>query len=37
VQQARDMDINIRFRDFARLGIPATLVALGGLLMWAMI
>jgi Na+/H+ antiporter NhaD/arsenite permease-like protein len=37
VQQARDMDINIRFRDFARLGIPATLVALGGLLVWAMI
>jgi Na+/H+ antiporter NhaD/arsenite permease-like protein len=37
VQQARDMDINIRFRDFARLGIPATLIALGGLLVWAMI
>ena len=34
VQQARDMGINISFRDFARLGIPVTLAALGGLLGW---
>jgi Na+/H+ antiporter NhaD/arsenite permease-like protein len=34
VQQAREMGINISFRDFARLGVPVTLVALGGLLAW---
>ncbi|HTS89252.1 MAG TPA: SLC13 family permease [Gemmatimonadales bacterium] len=34
VQQAREMDINIRFRDFARLGVPVTLAALAGLLGW---
>jgi len=34
VQQARDMGINISFRDFARLGIPVTLAALAGLLVW---
>jgi Na+/H+ antiporter NhaD/arsenite permease-like protein len=34
VQQARDMGITIRFWDFARLGIPATLVSLAGLLLW---
>jgi Na+/H+ antiporter NhaD/arsenite permease-like protein len=35
VQQARELGINISFRDFARLGIPVTLTALGGLLVWA--
>src|SRR5664280_1942052 len=34
VQQAREMGINISFGDFARLGIPVTLAALGGLLAW---
>ena len=34
VQQARQMGIDISFRDFAKLGIPVTLVALGGLLGW---
>jgi len=34
VQQAREMNITIGFRDFARLGVPATLLALGGLLLW---
>ncbi len=34
VQQARELGINISFRDFARLGVPVTLVALGGLLVW---
>jgi Na+/H+ antiporter NhaD/arsenite permease-like protein len=34
VQQAREMGITITFRDFARLGIPATLLALGGLFVW---
>lgn len=34
VQQARDLGVNISFRDFARLGIPVTLVALAGLLAW---
>jgi Na+/H+ antiporter NhaD/arsenite permease-like protein len=34
VQKARDLGINISFRDFARLGVPVTLVALGGLLGW---
>jgi Na+/H+ antiporter NhaD/arsenite permease-like protein len=33
-QQARDMGIEIRFWDFARLSVPATLLALGGLLLW---
>jgi Na+/H+ antiporter NhaD/arsenite permease-like protein len=35
VQQARQLGIVISFRDFARLGIPVTLVALGGLIAWA--
>ena len=35
VQQAREMGIKIGFWDFARLGIPVTLAALGGLLAWA--
>ena len=34
VQQARELGINISFRDFARLGIPVTLAALAGLLAW---
>lgn len=34
VQQARDLGINISFRDFARLGVPVTLAALAGLLAW---
>ena len=34
VQQARAMGITIRFWDFARLGIPATVAALAGLLLW---
>jgi Na+/H+ antiporter NhaD/arsenite permease-like protein len=34
VHQAREMDVRISFRDFARLGVPTTLVALGGLLGW---
>jgi Na+/H+ antiporter NhaD/arsenite permease-like protein len=34
VQQAREMGIKISFWDFARLGIPVTLVILGGLLGW---
>jgi Na+/H+ antiporter NhaD/arsenite permease-like protein len=35
VQQARAMGIKISFRDFARLGIPATIAAIAGLLAWA--
>jgi Na+/H+ antiporter NhaD/arsenite permease-like protein len=34
VQQARAMGVTISFRDFARLGVPVTLAALGGLLAW---
>ena len=34
VQQAREMGVTISFRDFARLGIPITLVALAGLIGW---
>jgi len=34
VQQAQQLGITIRFRDFARLSIPVTLAALGGLLLW---
>jgi Na+/H+ antiporter NhaD/arsenite permease-like protein len=34
VQQAQQLGIAIRFRDFVRLSIPVTLVALGGLLLW---
>ena len=36
-QQAREMGIKIGFWDFARLGIPVTLVALAGLLVWAVL
>jgi Na+/H+ antiporter NhaD/arsenite permease-like protein len=34
VQQARELGINITFRDFARLGVPVTLAAMAGLLAW---
>jgi Na+/H+ antiporter NhaD/arsenite permease-like protein len=34
VQQARTLGIKISFWDFARLGIPVTLAALAGLLVW---
>ena len=34
VQQARDLGVNISFRDFARLGVPVTLAALASLLLW---
>jgi Na+/H+ antiporter NhaD/arsenite permease-like protein len=34
VQQARALGIKISFWDFARLGIPVTLAALAGLLVW---
>lgn len=34
VQQARELGIDISFREFARLGVPVTLTALGILLGW---
>ena len=34
VQQAREMGVDISFRDFARLGVPVTLAAMLGLLAW---
>ena len=34
VQQARALGVDISFRDFARLGVPVTLAALSGLLVW---
>ena len=34
VQQAHDLGIKISFWDFARLGIPVTVAALAGLLIW---
>jgi Na+/H+ antiporter NhaD/arsenite permease-like protein len=34
VQQARDLGIDISFRGFARLGVPVTLAAMSGLLVW---
>ena len=37
VLQARDLGINIGFRDFARLGVPVTLASLAGLLAWVMV
>jgi len=37
VQQAREMDIKIGFWDFARLGIPVTLVALAALIVRALL
>jgi Na+/H+ antiporter NhaD/arsenite permease-like protein len=37
VQQARHMGVEITFREFSRLGIPATLAGLGGLLLWILL
>jgi Na+/H+ antiporter NhaD/arsenite permease-like protein len=37
VQQARELGVHISFREFARLGIPVTLTALAGLLVWVML
>jgi Na+/H+ antiporter NhaD/arsenite permease-like protein len=37
VQQARDMGVNISFRDFARLGVPVALTALAGLIGWVVL
>jgi Na+/H+ antiporter NhaD/arsenite permease-like protein len=37
VQQARERGINISFRDFARLGVPVTLAALLGLVVWTLL
>jgi Na+/H+ antiporter NhaD/arsenite permease-like protein len=34
VQQAREMGIDISFRDFARLGVPVTVAAMASLLAW---
>jgi Na+/H+ antiporter NhaD/arsenite permease-like protein len=34
VQKASEQGVKISFWDFARLGIPVTLVALAGLLGW---
>lgn len=34
VQQAKEFGVNISFRDFARLGVPVTLAALAGLIIW---
>jgi len=36
-QQARDLGINISFREFARLGVPVTLAAMAVLLAWVAI
>jgi Na+/H+ antiporter NhaD/arsenite permease-like protein len=36
-QQAREMGIKIGFWDFARLGIPVTLISLAGLFVWAIL
>jgi Na+/H+ antiporter NhaD/arsenite permease-like protein len=36
-QQARTLGLNISFRDFARLGIPVTLAAFAGLVLWVML
>jgi Na+/H+ antiporter NhaD/arsenite permease-like protein len=37
VQQAREIGVNISFRDFARLGIPVTIAALAGLIAWVLV
>lgn len=37
VQQARELGIKISFRDFARIGIPVTLAALAGLVIWTIV
>jgi Na+/H+ antiporter NhaD/arsenite permease-like protein len=34
VQQARELGVDISFRDFARIGVPVTLAAMVGLLSW---
>lgn len=34
IQEARQLGIRISFWDFTRLGLPVTLAALGGLLVW---
>ncbi len=34
VQQAHELGVDISFRDFARLGVPVTAVAIAGLLGW---
>jgi Na+/H+ antiporter NhaD/arsenite permease-like protein len=34
VQQAQQLGVTIGFREFARLSVPVTLAALGGLLLW---
>jgi Na+/H+ antiporter NhaD/arsenite permease-like protein len=35
VQQAKQHGVEISFRDFARVSVPITLAALGGLVAWA--
>ena len=37
VQQARALGVKISFWDFARLGIPVTLAAMAGLLVWVLV
>ena len=37
VQQARALGVDISFRDFARLGVPVTLAAMAGLLVWVLL
>jgi Na+/H+ antiporter NhaD/arsenite permease-like protein len=37
VQQAQKLGITIDFKDFVRLSFPVTFVALGGLLLWAIL
>jgi Na+/H+ antiporter NhaD/arsenite permease-like protein len=34
LQRADDLKIEISFRDYARLGVPVTLVSLGVVLVW---
>jgi len=34
IQQARDLGVKVSFWDFTRLGLPVTLAALAGLLVW---
>jgi Na+/H+ antiporter NhaD/arsenite permease-like protein len=34
VQQAHELGVHISFRAFARLGVPVTLAAIAGLLVW---
>ncbi len=36
-QQAREIGVTISFREFARLGVPVTIVAVGGLVAWVSI